>query len=80
MAQVCVGQAAELWAERPARALAGYRRLVLAPGESHRVTRTLSSWDPGRQAWVPGSGLREVFAGRSSRELPLPGKAVVRSG
>ncbi|MEU9007881.1 glycoside hydrolase family 3 C-terminal domain-containing protein [Streptomyces sp. NPDC048551] len=85
VAQVYVGPSAELRAEQPARALAGYRRLALAPGESQRVTldvdaRTLSSWDPGRQAWVPGSGLREVFAGRSSRELPLRGKAVVRSG
>ncbi|MFD7926557.1 fibronectin type III-like domain-contianing protein [Streptomyces sp. NPDC059742] len=66
------------------RALAGYRRLVLAPGEAERVTldiseRALSSWDPERHAWVLGSGRRQVFVGRSSRELPLRSKAVVAS-
>ncbi|MCX5197515.1 glycoside hydrolase family 3 C-terminal domain-containing protein [Streptomyces sp. NBC_00249] len=85
VAQVYVGPSPDLELDQPVRALAGYRRLTLAPGQSQRVTvtvdaRTLSSWDADRQAWVPGSGRREVFAGRSSRELPLRAKTVVRSG
>ncbi|MFE2324897.1 beta-glucosidase [Streptomyces sp. NPDC059385] len=84
VAQVYVGPSPDLKLDQPVRALAGYRRLTLAPGAEQRVTvdvdaRTLSSWDPERRAWVPGSGRREVFAGRSSRELPLRAKAVVRS-
>lgn len=84
VAQVYVGPSAELDLDQPVRALAGYRRLTLAPGEAQRVVldvdaRTLSSWDPEQHAWVLGSGRREVFAGRSSRELPLRSKAVVGS-
>ncbi|MFG2983939.1 beta-glucosidase [Streptomyces sp. NPDC048258] len=84
VAQVYVGPSAEITLDQPVRALAGYRRLTLAPGEARRVTvdidaRALSSWDPEQHAWVLGSGRREVFAGRSSRELPLRSKAVVRS-
>ncbi|WP_239516376.1 fibronectin type III-like domain-contianing protein [Streptomyces sp. ICC4] len=85
VAQVYVGPSPDLKLDQPVRALAGYRRLTLAPGEARRVSldidaRTLSSWDPGRHAWVVGSGRREVFAGRSSRELPLRAKAVVATG
>ncbi|MFD3781712.1 beta-glucosidase [Streptomyces sp. NPDC058612] len=84
VAQVYVGPSPELKLDQPVRALAGYRRLTLAPGQAQRVTvtidpRALSSWDPERHAWVLGGGRREVFAGRSSRELPLRSKAVVRS-
>ncbi|MFB6560949.1 beta-glucosidase [Streptomyces sp. NPDC056400] len=84
VAQVYVGPSAELELDQPVRALAGYRRLALAPGEAERVTldiseRALSSWDPERHAWVLGSGRRQVFVGRSSRELPLRSKAVVAS-
>ncbi|WP_412078620.1 beta-glucosidase family protein [Streptomyces xanthophaeus] len=84
VAQVYVGPSAELKLDQPVRALAGYRRLTLAPGEAQRVTvdvdaRALSSWDPEEHAWVLGTGRREVFAGRSSRDLPLRSKAVVRS-
>ncbi|MFD8952402.1 beta-glucosidase [Streptomyces xanthophaeus] len=84
VAQVYVGPSPELKLDQPVRALAGYRRLTLAPGEAQRVTvdvdaRALSSWDPEQHAWVLGRGRREVFAGRSSRELPLKSKAVVRS-
>ncbi|MEU9147011.1 glycoside hydrolase family 3 C-terminal domain-containing protein [Streptomyces sp. NPDC048349] len=84
VAQVYVGPSAELELDQPVRALAGYRRLTLAPGQAERIVididaRTLSSWDPVRHAWVLGSGRREVFAGRSSRELPLRSKAVVGS-
>ncbi|MEU3905575.1 glycoside hydrolase family 3 C-terminal domain-containing protein [Streptomyces goshikiensis] len=85
VAQVYVGPSPDLKLDQPVRALAGYRRLTLAPGEARRVVidvdaRALSSWDPEARGWVLGSGRREVFVGRSSRELPLRAKAVVRSG
>ncbi|KJK50331.1 glycoside hydrolase family 3 C-terminal domain-containing protein [Streptomyces sp. NRRL F-4428] len=84
VAQVYVGPSAELRLDQPVRALAGYRRITLAPGAAQRITidvdaRALSSWDPERHAWVEGSGRREVFAGRSSRELPLRSKAAPAS-
>ncbi|MFJ7780127.1 beta-glucosidase [Streptomyces yangpuensis] len=84
VAQVYVGPSAELRLDQPVRALAGYRRITLAPGAAQRVTvdidtRTLSSWDPEKHAWVRGPGRREVFAGRSSRELPLRSKVVLES-
>ncbi|WP_327251613.1 glycoside hydrolase family 3 protein [Streptomyces sp. NBC_01244] len=85
VAQVYVGPSPDLKLDQPVRALAGYRRLTLEPGEARRIVldidpRTLSSWDPERDAWVLGTGRREVFAGRSSRELPLRAKAVVATG
>ncbi|MBT2450893.1 glycoside hydrolase family 3 protein [Streptomyces sp. ISL-43] len=85
VAQVYVGPSPDLKLDQPVRALAGYRRLTLAPGRAQRVVmdidaRTLSSWDPERDAWVVGTGRRGVFAGRSSRELPLRAKAVVATG
>ncbi|MFD0270562.1 beta-glucosidase [Streptomyces sp. NPDC127106] len=85
VAQVYVGPSAELGLDQPVRALAGYRRLTLAPGEARRVAvdvdaRALSSWDPERHAWVPGTGRRTVFAGRSSRDLPLRAETVVKTG
>ncbi|MGW7315956.1 beta-glucosidase [Streptomyces sp. NPDC054865] len=84
VAQVYVGPSERLALDQPVRVLAGYRRLTLAPGESRLVTvdvdvRALSSWDAERRAWVPGTGRREVFVGRSSRELTLRAKVVVGS-
>ncbi|MGW5851425.1 beta-glucosidase [Streptomyces sp. NPDC055254] len=84
VAQVYLGPSPELTLDQPVRALAGYRRLTLAPGAAQRVTvdvdaRALSSWDPELHRWVRGSGRREVFVGRSSRELPLRSKVVVGS-
>ncbi|MFF5445360.1 beta-glucosidase [Streptomyces sp. NPDC012888] len=85
VAQVYLGPSPDLRLDQPVRALAGYRRITLAPGQSQRVTvdvdrRALSAWDPGRRAWVLGTGTREVWVGRSSRELPLRTRAVVGKG
>ncbi|GGT20051.1 MULTISPECIES: beta-glucosidase family protein [Streptomyces] len=85
VAQVYVGPSPRIALDQPVRALAGYRRLMLGPGQSERVTvgvdaRALSCWDAEKHAWVLGTGRREVFAGRSSRDLPLRAGAVVRNG
>ncbi|MER5733612.1 glycoside hydrolase family 3 C-terminal domain-containing protein [Streptomyces sp. NPDC002138] len=84
VAQVYVGPSPDLTLDQPVRALAGYRRITLAPGRSQQVTvdldaRTLSSWDPVPHAWTVGTGRREVWVGRSSRELPLRAAAMVRA-
>ncbi|MEU7030802.1 beta-glucosidase [Streptomyces sp. NPDC046275] len=86
VAQVYAGPSPDLTAlgiDQPRRILAGYRRLTLAPGAHRRITvtvgaRTLSSWDSARHAWVLGTGRREIHVGRSSRNLPLRTRAVVR--
>ncbi|MEV7594294.1 glycoside hydrolase family 3 C-terminal domain-containing protein [Streptomyces sp. NPDC090085] len=85
VAQVYLGPSPDLRLDQPVRALAGYRRLTLAPGQAQRVTvdidaRALSSWDAEQHAWVRGTGRRELFAGRSSGDLPLRAKVVVASG
>ncbi|MET9699318.1 glycoside hydrolase family 3 N-terminal domain-containing protein [Streptomyces sp. NPDC006529] len=84
VAQVYLGPSPDLALDQPVRVLAGYRRIALAPGRSQRIAvdldaRTLSSWDPGPRAWALGTGRREVWVGRSSRELPLRAAAVVRA-
>ncbi|MDJ0384852.1 glycoside hydrolase family 3 N-terminal domain-containing protein [Streptomyces sp. G-G2] len=84
VAQVYLGPSPDLGLDQPVRALAGYRRIALAPGAARRITvdldpRSLSAWHPGPHAWAVGTGRREVWVGRSSRELPLRAAAMVRS-
>ncbi|MER7462420.1 hypothetical protein [Streptomyces sp. NPDC097981] len=53
---------------------------VYCPGqEGAAATAGIPIGGVERHAWVLGSGRREVFAGRSSRELHLRAKAVVKS-
>lgn len=74
--QVYLGPSPDLRLDQPVRALAGYRRLVLEPGERAGVTvrvaeRTLSAWDPDRGRWVLGTGRRALWLGASSGDLRL---------
>ncbi|MBD0742465.1 beta-glucosidase [Streptomyces sp. CBMA152] len=83
VAQVYVGPSPELRLDQVERALAGYRRLELDPGDSRRVTvriapRSLSSWDAVRHGWVLGTGRRRVEVGASARDLRLTGYGEVR--
>ncbi|MER5378688.1 fibronectin type III-like domain-contianing protein [Streptomyces sp. NPDC002688] len=64
--------------------LGGYERLALRAGERRRVTvrvasRTLSSWDAGKHAWVLGTGRRTLWVGASSGDLRLSTAAEVRA-
>ncbi|MFG3498981.1 beta-glucosidase [Streptomyces sp. NPDC047928] len=84
VAQLYVGPSPDLppRLDQAPRALAGYRRLELRPGELRHVTvpiaaRTLSAWDPDRRGWVLGTGNRTVRLGVSSRDLPLGARAEV---
>ncbi|MFI6106572.1 beta-glucosidase [Streptomyces sp. NPDC051310] len=80
--QLYVGPSPDLALDQAPRILAGYRRLELPPGRMRRVTvpiaaRTLSCWDPARQAWVLGTGTRTVRLGTSARDLRLTVRARV---
>ncbi|WPB95272.1 beta-glucosidase family protein [Streptomyces malaysiensis] len=83
VAQVYVGPSPDLPLAQAERALAGYRRVHLRPGEARTVTvrmaaRTLSSWDTERHQWVLGTGPRTVEVGSSSRDPRLRGRIEVR--
>ncbi|NUH42525.1 glycoside hydrolase family 3 C-terminal domain-containing protein [Streptomyces samsunensis] len=83
VAQVYVGPSPDLPLAQAERALAGYRRVHLRPGEARTVTvrmaaRTLSSWDTEHHRWVLGTGPRTVEVGSSSRDPRLRGRIEVR--
>jgi beta-glucosidase len=68
---------------RPLKALRGFRRVRLAPGEKVVVKLTLgpaelSHWDPGAQAWVVEPGPVEILVGRSSRDADLSRRRTIR--
>jgi beta-glucosidase len=69
---------------QPPRQLKGYVKLTLAPGQSKTVSfplddRAFSYWDVGTGAWRVTPGCYGVFAGSSSRNLPLHG-TIARGG
>jgi hypothetical protein len=66
----------------PPRQLRGYQKVFLNPGESRQVSVTLAPqafayWDTSRNAWTVAAGTYRVFAGGSSRSLPLQGSVAV---
>jgi beta-glucosidase len=70
-------------APQPPRALKGFGKLALKPGQAKRVSfvldeRAFSYWDTAAGGWRVKSGCYTVEVGFSSRELPLRG-AVGRS-
>jgi beta-glucosidase len=63
-------------AGEPAKRLAGWARVELAPGEARRVRiapdpYALSTWDTGTGQWRRPAGRYRVHVGASSRILPL---------
>ncbi|MGH9508045.1 MAG: glycoside hydrolase family 3 C-terminal domain-containing protein, partial [Terriglobales bacterium] len=76
--QVYLGapQPAPAGAQFAVRALAGFTRVSLAPGQSRTVVihiprRQLAYWAQQDHAWRIAPGRRIVYAGASSRDLPL---------
>ena len=74
--QVYVGPPPTQPAPMADRALAGFERVALRPGQAEEVTihvseRALSYWSTAQQAWVVATGQRTVFVGSSSRDLRL---------
>ncbi|OPZ64503.1 MAG: Periplasmic beta-glucosidase precursor [bacterium ADurb.Bin478] len=63
---------------RPVKRLKGFRRLMLQPGESRRVTFTLPAaelayWDRSKKAFVVEPGRFEIQIGSSSSDIRLTG-------
>jgi beta-glucosidase len=61
---------------RPARELKGFAKVHLGPGDSQRVAieldqRAFSFWSERYDRWVVEAGDFTIFAGTSSRDLPL---------
>jgi beta-glucosidase len=82
--QVYMGPSRDLnvGVQQAVRKLVQFRRVDLDPGRSailtlHVTAHDLSSWSSARQAWVVGTGPRVVYAGPSSRDLPLQATVTV---
>ena len=70
-------------AGEPPRQLRGFEKVTLASGESKRVTiqlddRAFSIWDTTKNNWSVVPGQYTIFAGDSSRNLPVHGEVTVR--
>jgi beta-glucosidase len=62
----------------PPHALAGFRKVALAPGKETAVSididpSALAHWDSTSRSWTTTPGAYGVFVGRSSADLPLTG-------
>ena len=60
--------------DRPVKELKGFRRVVLAPGESKIVTfaldrQALSFYSPAQKQWIAEPGRFDVLIGASSRDI-----------
>ncbi|MFI6251366.1 glycoside hydrolase family 3 C-terminal domain-containing protein [Streptomyces sp. NPDC051016] len=82
VAQVYVGASPATTAPQAVRALGGYQKVRLRPGESKTVrvrvdAQQLKYWNTSSHAWVLGTGKRDVWVGSSSRTLPLHGSVGV---
>lgn len=76
VAQLYLGPSPDVTAPQAVASLAGYEKVRLLPGESHQVEitldrRQLRCWDVASHAWVLGAGVRTVWVGPSSANLPL---------
>jgi beta-glucosidase len=65
-------------AHEPPKALKGYRKVVLKPGQTTHVTLTLNSrafqhWSTATHSWQTAAGCFTVRVGGSSASLPLRG-------
>jgi beta-glucosidase len=76
--QVYIGPSSQLPAsiQQAVRKLVQLQRVTLDPGQAanlslHVTPRELSSRSTADQQWVLGAGPRTVYAGSSSRDLPL---------
>ncbi len=65
--------------DRPNKELKGFARVMLAPGESQRITltldrRALSYFDPKQDDWVAEPGKFEVLVGAASDDIRMRGE------
>lgn len=64
---------------RPPKELKGFRKVLLEPGETQRVTvhvdgRSLAYWDVDRGQWRADAGLFRLMVGSSSERIHLSGE------
>jgi beta-glucosidase len=83
-AQVYVGELPTA-VPTPPRQLAGFAKVTLDPGDSERVTvtvsrRSLSYFDTDRSAWVTPGGRVPIYVGSSSRDIRLTGAVTATAG
>ena len=76
VAQLYLGPSPAVSEPQAVRALAGYQKVSLRPGESRQVRieiglRQLSYWSTTSHRWTLGTGWRSVSVGSSSADLPL---------
>ncbi|GAA4623483.1 glycoside hydrolase family 3 C-terminal domain-containing protein [Actinoallomurus vinaceus] len=70
-------------AGEPPRRLAGFAKVTLRPGQTRHVTigldaRSFSVWDTAAGRWTTVPGRYTLYAGDSSRDLPLHATVTVR--
>jgi len=78
--QVYVGPAAKVpsYVQQAVRALRGFDRVELGPGETRRLSialgeRAFEYWDSPSQSWVTGAGERTLWVGEGLDDLRLSG-------
>ena len=74
---------AEAGAPRPVRELKAFEKIKLKPGETRTVSMTLdrdalSYFSPDKNAWTAEPGEFEIQVGRSSRDIRLTGKLILK--
>ena len=81
--QVYVGHPADTAVPEPPHQLGGFLKVTLRPGQTQHVTirlpaRAFAYWDATKHAFVVPDGTYRVFAGSSSRDLPLSASVRLR--
>jgi beta-glucosidase len=74
--QVYVGHPANSAVPEPPHQLAAFTKVTLRPGQTRQVAlhldpRAFAYWDAAGGRWVVQDGTYQIFAGSSSRDLPL---------
>jgi beta-glucosidase len=69
---------------RPVKELKGFEKVALEPGEAKTLSfkltpRSLSYFEPHKQAWVAEAGTFEVLIGSSSRDIRLHGTFILEA-
>jgi len=74
--QIYVGRPVDSAVPQPPHQLAGFLKVTLRPGQTRHIAvhlgpRAFAHWDVATHGWVAPDGLYRIFAGTSSRDLPL---------
>ncbi|MEK7724667.1 MAG: glycoside hydrolase family 3 C-terminal domain-containing protein, partial [Acidobacteriota bacterium] len=84
VAQIYVGGKKDSKVSRPIKELKGFEKVFLKAGETKKVSITLdkrafSYFDVNSKNWRAEAGDYEILVGRSSAEIVLKGKAILKS-